>query len=180
MTRSRASAKKAGSFVRCNRCGEARFLKHPKLAGGMCRRCASQLGSRAAEAVNRSSTADKFAESIAVTDNGCWLWIGHRYTNGYGAITHNGRQVLVHRWSYEHHVGPIPAGLQIDHLCRNRACANPGHLEPVTALENTRRAMRSKCVNGHQFSAENTYMHGGKRYCRTCRRERNAARYVAK
>ena len=104
--------------------------------------------------------------------SGCWTWTGLTQPNGYGVFYVAKRPLRAHRVSYELHVGPIPPGLQIDHLCRVRNCVNPDHLEPVTARENSRRAMRTRCVNGHEFTAENTYMHAGKRHCRTCRRIR--------
>lgn len=68
----------------------------------------------------------------------CWEWQGTR-RGGYGRVKILGRLQEAHRASYEYHIGPIPAGLVIDHLCRNRACINPKHLEPVTGLENIRR-----------------------------------------
>jgi hypothetical protein len=75
-----------------------------------------------------------------VISEGCWCWRGVIDRWGYGRITIGGRVGFAHRMSYEAFVGPIPDGLQIDHLCRNRACCNPEHLEPVTGLVNTRRS----------------------------------------
>lgn len=70
----------------------------------------------------------------------CWLWTGVIQKGGYGRFSLNRKYVGAHRWSYEHHVGPIPKGLTIDHLCFVPACVNPAHLEPVTQGENNRRA----------------------------------------
>lgn len=70
----------------------------------------------------------------------CWVWVGGLHRNGHGKFGADGRAQLAHRWSYEHHRGPIPEGLEIDHLCNNPPCVNPRHLEPVTHLENVRRA----------------------------------------
>lgn len=124
------------------------------------------------------------------TNGDCWLWLGHRTDKGYGRMSVDGRLVRVHRLAYEHFVGPIPNGLQIDHLCRNRACVKPSHLEPVTNRENTLRgvnfiaqqARRTHCINGHEFTPENTRPrkdHPG-RDCRTCNYLKNKRREQAK
>ncbi len=108
----------------------------------------------------------------------CWEWTGAN-TAGYG-VYGRGPQKLVHRMSYELHIGPIPAGLQIDHLCRNRCCLNPDHLEVVTGAENLRRslgptglnAQKTHCKRGHPFDEGNTRIgKDGSRNCRTCVRE---------
>src|SRR4029453_13354170 len=86
----------------------------------------------------------------------CVLWQGCRDRDGYGAKWVDGRRVMVHRWAYEQKHGPIPADMQIDHLCRNKACYNPEHLEAVTLRENNRRAhWRAGCKRGDPFTAEN-------------------------
>lgn len=108
----------------------------------------------------------------------CWLWTAGRNNYGYGAFyPSKGNQVLAHRFAYELLVGPIPEGLQIDHVCRVRACVNPEHLECVTSKENTLRgvspsalcAAKTHCPRGHEYDEANTRLYRGKRYCRACR-----------
>lgn len=132
------------------------------------------------------SELDRFAEKVALQDDGCIVWIGGMHRNGYGQFmptkgTTDNKKLLPHRWSYEYHVGPIPVGLVIDHLCRNRACVNAEHLEPVTAGENVRRgnAVKTHCPQGHPYSGDNLYP-GGRKRCRTCIRKRDRARAETK
>lgn len=75
---------------------------------------------------------------------GCWNWSGALYPNGYAGLTIAGRRALAHRISFQAFVGPIPDGLVLDHMCRNRACVNPDHLEPVTNGENIRRGVLAR------------------------------------
>lgn len=114
----------------------------------------------------------------SITDY-CWLWISYVGKNGYGYF---GRQ-LAHRVSYETHKGPIPIGLDLDHLCRVRRCINPDHLEPVTRRENARRGIKgvltTHCPQGHEYSLANTRLNNGRRICKTCHRAREHARYHA-
>ena len=78
--------------------------------------------------------------SYDVAETGCWLWNGGKNGSGYGTIYLPGTgSVYAHRYFYEHFIGKIPAGLEIDHLCKTRECVNPGHLEAVTHEENMRR-----------------------------------------
>ena len=106
--------------------------------------------------------AEYLRDRIDKTDDGCWLWTGAFITppkgrhDRYGLAIHRSlpkRKTMAHRAVYEHLVGPIPEGFQLDHLCRVRECVNPAHLEPVTQQENIRRgevATKAECVNGHR------------------------------
>lgn len=91
------------------------------------------------------SLAQRIARHVDIhADGSCWIWQGAHDTAGYGRIRHNGRLLLVHRVVYQLLVGPIRAGLQIDHLCRVPACCNPAHLEAVTPRENVRRGVAAR------------------------------------
>ena len=127
---------------------------------------------------------EKFLERVEPEPNsGCWLWVGHVNDNGYGLFHVNGRNVRAHRFAYEHYRGPIPEGLDLDHLCRVRCCVNPDHLEAVTRQVNllrgigfaAARAAQTHCIHGHKFTTENTGYDKG-RYCRRCKRDQMRAR----
>ncbi len=110
----------------------------------------------------------------------CWKWTGARSSNGYGNFAFEDvdkrKTVSVHRYSYELFVGAVPEGLQLDHLCRNRLCVRPDHLEPVTGRENTLRGntlpaanlKKTHCPEEHPYDTANTYRVRGERQCRQC------------
>lgn len=126
---------------------------------------------------------DKIAKKLIVT-SGCWGWRGEHLRNGYCAMRNRpkGRTFLVHRLTYEELIGPIPPGLHIDHLCRERSCVNPFHCEPTSCAENIKRGLlggpREVCKQGHPLDAQNTYIRRstGDRRCRTCQRALEARR----
>lgn len=153
----------------------------------------------------RGTQDERFWLKVAGREtDGCWLWTGALLANGYGMFRAS-KSMAAHRWAYEHVVGPIPEGLQLDHLCRVRNCVNPSHLEPVTQAENIRRgfkarghslrrsgykpkpkppdyvhvpmADRTQCPQGHPYDDANTYLvrRRNGRTDRTCRACRKAS-----
>lgn len=134
---------------------------------------------------------DLIMSKIVVVED-CWQWTG-KLEKGYGRIVYKNRQRMAHVAAYEAFVGPVPNGLELDHLCRNRGCVKPSHLEPVTKRENSRRGMsawginarKTHCKRGHEFTDSNTRrkkLSSGLvvRLCRECSnaadRERRARR----
>lgn len=128
------------------------------------------------------SDLERFLDAVTLEPDGCWRWTKATSRGGYGVYWRDGRLHPAHRASYELLCGEIPAGLQLDHLCRNRWCVNPAHLEPVTQRENilrgvsvaAARARQTHCVRGHEFTPENITRatpSGKGRRCKTCARE---------
>ena len=134
----------------------------------------------------------RFWRKVVVAESGCWEWKASGNQFGYGRLRVGRRMIVSHRVSYEALVGPIPDGLELDHICRNRPCVNPAHLEPVTRIENVRRSdagralaewqlAKTHCPRGHLYDERNTYVGrnpNGRptRVCRACGREKKRAR----
>lgn len=135
----------------------------------------------------------RFFDKVVIT-NTCWLWQGTTLKGGYGHFRDGLKLILAHRWSYTSIKGPIPYGLQLDHLCRVRNCVNPDHLEPVSSKENSRRGnlstsrkesrnSKTHCINGHKFTPENSVYHKKYRRCKICvtiQNRENGKRFRAK
>jgi len=127
---------------------------------------------------------ERIQKKFTVAESGCWEWTAAKDSGGYGKVWDGSAVRLAHRVVYELEVGPIPKGLDIDHLCRNHGCVNPEHLEPVTRSENLSRGsvgaywgQQSECRRGHAYTEDNTriiHRKGGttERVCKTCSRDR--------
>jgi hypothetical protein len=147
-----------------------------------CRECNRAKGRRHYKPRTRQTAPERFWAKVDTSGgaSGCWLW---RVGDGYAQFYFEGRVQPAHRVAYELVVGPIPDGLELDHLCRNHPCVNPAHMEPVTHQVNVlrgvgitaRRAQQTHCLRGHPLSGANLYMRSdGGRECRACRPARRA------
>lgn len=128
---------------------------------------------------------ERFRAKFQVDEaTGCWVWTASRFPAGYGQFRWStAKNGYAHIWAYERYIGPVPKGMELDHLCRRRECCNPLHVEPVTHRENIMRAPNAEaainarkehCKMGHAFTLANTYLssQGKRRHCRTCARLR--------
>lgn len=128
------------------------------------------------------SSEERFSSKIRAGDNGCVEWVGMRYRNGYGRFSIGNKHIRAHRFSYEFCVGPIPEGCELHHICGNRACVRPDHLEPRTKAEHRSGHHKNDavCRNGHERTPENTYTWHGFNMCRVCKREWMRHKYKPK
>jgi hypothetical protein len=131
---------------------------------------------------------DRFWNKVIPEPNtGCWLWTASCNEKGYGLFGWDRKTTKTHRITYLTLVGPVPAGLELDHKCRVRSCCNPAHLEPVTHQVNAQRGAvgrrfreRTSCSKGHEYTEQNTRIdNDGSRVCRECVRLYMRARRAA-
>jgi len=129
--------------------------------------------------MRRPTVRERLFSQLIIDPSGCLLWTGSTRGGGYGRIKISGRSYAVHRLVYEMFAGPIPAGLEVDHLCKNRICCNVAHLEAVTPRVNNVRSTspsainttKTYCAKGHEFDLLNTrFTPSGRRACRICSR----------
>lgn len=168
----------------CHKCGTKRWVRYQN----------KQPADLICHACKKNGPAPKplrqrLLSKIQV-ENGCWVWQGYKCNWGYGRIKVHGQILVVHRVAYEEFIGPIAENLEIDHLCRNRMCINPAHLEPVAHKVNIQRGTAGKypsngdqgrrkthCPHGHLYDLFNTHWTKlGHRECRSCRAAQNKRR----
>lgn len=166
----------------CSKCGNEPRLSGANMTWG--RECKNewQRSSRRRRGVRPKARPlrERLYERTAILPDGCVLWTGYLNENGYGQVgrgPHGGGLILAHVASWQLTYGPVPDGLELDHLCCVRACIAPAHLEPVTHAENMRRAREHQlaardglCPNGHVYDSVRP---NGNRRCLTCARDEN-------
>ena len=160
-------------WAACVDCGKERWVQ-------LLRGEASRL--KCLSCSRKKPVVERFWAKVKKVDSGCWEWQAGLQGSGYGLFcpTHK-QKVPAHRFAYELLRGSIPEGLKLDHLCRNRICVNPSHLEPVTLRENILRGVgpaaingrKTHCLRGHPLTDENVYLYKGMRHCRICGRIRD-------
>lgn len=184
-----------GSYWTCRcDCGRLSVVRAADLKNGNTKSCGCRKYRGSARGLG-GTLLQRYWQSITFQTDGCWQWSGCIGRNGYGKLGHRGRTLLAHRLSYRIHVGSIPDGLELDHLCRNRWCVNPDHLEAVTHSVNVQRgngpesarrrsANATHCRNGHQITADSFFVlartRAGRptteRVCKACLAKRQVQR----
>jgi len=148
------------------------------------RACAYESFRRRAAAQRLTMIGELWLRIEPEPNSGCWLFVGSQTSDGYGELKIARRPHYAHRLAYEAYRGPIPDGLEIDHLCRVRCCVNPWHLEVVTHLVNTLRSLapmalnlsKQECPRGHEYDI---VKRDGARGCRTCKNDLARARNIS-
>jgi hypothetical protein len=169
---------------------DLRFTKAERPPGESPSKCISvPLSAPRFQEAHKARTTRRLLAKVSPEPNtGCWLFLGFVDRAGYGQVKFRGRTTPAHRAYFEVFSGPID-GEDVEHLCRNRCCVNPAHLEVVTHRENTRRgfgpvginARKTHCLRGHPFDLANTEIRpNGNRGCKTCHRIRALERYRAR
>lgn len=130
----------------------------------------------------RPTYEERFWGKVAIMDDhSCWEWRAYKHKkDGYGRFGTGKGERLAHRIAYRLLVGDIPDDMELDHICRNRGCVNPNHLEPVPHAENMQRATKDHCKRGHKYTLEDTFQSNGKprRNCRICKSIMRRRRYL--
>jgi HNH endonuclease len=166
----------------CEYCG-CKLVRRPKECPGAFpkRRFCSKL---CAGASRRENLAAKIVRLTLIDPNtGCWICVAGKNAYGYGVMHANGRTIQAHILSWTLKYGPVPKGMELHHMCENKLCCNPKHLEPITRAAHLMRSRRSlafinkhktHCKHAHEFTPENTLLsHDGKqRRCKACARAR--------
>lgn len=149
----------------------------------MQRTTTTTTSSRQPGGIDMAKFPRRFSDKVRVDpDTGCWLWLAGKTRAGYGSFWWDGQTLYAHRFAWEFLNGLVPDGLELDHFlfpegCAGPSCANPAHVRPASHRENTlrgdtvaaRHLAKTHCPQGHEYTAENTYVRSGSRYCRACR-----------
>lgn len=171
-----------------------------KYVKGLCLKHYTQLHRNNHVGLKLGTVEERFLNRFCILpeyrykDSYCWVWNHSKLNNGYGIISLNGKRILAHRYSYEYFKNKLPKfvnkGLEIDHLCHNRLCVNPDHLELVehkinvlrgNAKYNNYQKTKTHCPKGHVYDENNTWVNKlGHRFCRECHKIRESKRYVNK